>query len=549
MHGHVRRRLIAVLCVLGGVLALACWLVAVLSPVPFAWAVTGGVAVVAVQYLVAPWVIAWLVPATELVRTADGYRSDEPVAAIVARQCRAGGLPLVRLGIVEDGEPNAFTFGRSRRDSRVWISRGLLDRLDEREVEAVVAHELGHVAHRDVAVMTAASLIPAVLYFATAGGRAADRPGGNDLNRLLAFAAYLAAQLALLGFARAREFGADHASCRATGDGDALCSALVRIAYGIDEVGRERAARIAALRADDENRQARRLARRAARIRSTGALGIAGPGGLPAAGLLGPGVPPERIAAAMRWENTSPWARWGELFATHPLVVHRIAALERSGLPGAPTRWGAVRAAAAARPGERTAARGRFLVELPLHLGGWACLVAALTVAQHHLDVGGPRTVAVLVAAAGVLLVVRAALRSPLGAPEPVDEAASLLERLDAGPVGAVPVSLRGRIVGRGGYVASPDFVLADDSGIVPIVYLQPFPGARTFFGLTGADAFVDQEVLVTGWFLRAPGPYVELRSITGASGHTARSWQFVARYALSLAVLLVGAVLLALNL
>ncbi|MCM3923837.1 M48 family metalloprotease, partial [Frankia sp. AiPs1] len=106
------------------------------------------------------------------------------------------------------------------------------------------------------------------------------------LNRLLAFAAYLAAQLALLGFARAREFGADRASCRATGDGDALCSALVRIAYGIDEVGRERAARIAALRADDDKRQARRLARRESRIRSTGALGIAGPGGLPAAGLL-----------------------------------------------------------------------------------------------------------------------------------------------------------------------------------------------------------------------------------------------------------------------
>ncbi|WP_232291930.1 hypothetical protein [Frankia sp. QA3] len=250
----------------------------------------------------------------------------------------------------------------------------------------------------------------------------------------------------------------------------------------------------------------------------------------------------------MRWENTSPWARWHELFATHPLVVHRSAALERSGLPGAPTRWRAVRAAAAARPGERAAARGRFLVELPIHLGGWACLLGALTVARHDPGVGGLRTVAALVAA-GLLLVVRAALRSPLGAPEPVDEAASLLERLDAGPVGAVPVSLRGRIIGRGGYVASPDFVLADDSGIVPIVYHQPFPGARTLFGLTGADDFVDEEVLVTGWFLRAPGPYVELRSIAAASGRTARSWQFVARYALSLVVLVVGAVLLATNL
>jgi hypothetical protein len=168
-----------------------------------------------------------------------------------------------------------------------------------------------------------------------------------------------------------------------------------------------------------------------------------------------------------------------------------------------------------------------------------------VALARQDPGFSSPRLVAALVTAAGLILLVRAALRSPLGAPEPVDETAGLLERLDAGPLRGIAVSLRGRIIGRGGFVASPDLVLADDSGIMPIVYHQPVPGARTIFGLTEADAFVDQEVLVTGWFLRAPDPYVELRSIVAASGRTARSWQYVARYALALAVLITGCVLL----
>jgi len=56
------------------------------------------------------------------------------------------------------------------------------------------------------------------------------------------------------------------------------------------------------------------------------------------------GVAPEDILGALRWEAVNPWARFQELMASHPIVVHRIADLERSGLPGAPTRWHAVNA-------------------------------------------------------------------------------------------------------------------------------------------------------------------------------------------------------------
>ena len=81
----------------------------------------------------------------------------------------------VALGIVDDGNPNAFTFGRTPRDARIWISRGLLERLDERELDAVVTHEVGHIKHWDFAVMTLAAVVPMVLYLAYLIARGSDR--------------------------------------------------------------------------------------------------------------------------------------------------------------------------------------------------------------------------------------------------------------------------------------------------------------------------------------------------------------------------------------
>jgi len=58
----------------------------------------------------------------------------------------------VKLGIVDDGMPNAFTFGRRRGDARIWLTRGLFERLDEAELDAVVTHEIGHIKHFDFVV-------------------------------------------------------------------------------------------------------------------------------------------------------------------------------------------------------------------------------------------------------------------------------------------------------------------------------------------------------------------------------------------------------------
>lgn len=68
---------------------------------------------------------------------------------MLAHQCDLAGVPRVRLRVIDDGTPNAFTFGRTQRDARIYVSRGLLERLNDDELEAVIAHEVGHVAQRD----------------------------------------------------------------------------------------------------------------------------------------------------------------------------------------------------------------------------------------------------------------------------------------------------------------------------------------------------------------------------------------------------------------
>src|SRR5437016_474731 len=89
--------------------------------IPFA----GAVLVVGLQYLVNPTILEWLIPAHEVPFRGGRYVTDHVIGDMLARRCRDAGLAPVRLGIVDDGTPNAFTFGHSRKDARIYVTRGL----------------------------------------------------------------------------------------------------------------------------------------------------------------------------------------------------------------------------------------------------------------------------------------------------------------------------------------------------------------------------------------------------------------------------------------
>ncbi|MGI8809364.1 MAG: zinc metalloprotease HtpX [Acidimicrobiales bacterium] len=528
-----------------GLLLVVGFAVVVFLGAPLWFPAAFAIAILGIQFVVNPYIIRWLVPAAVIDHDGQRYATDHPIGEIVARQCADAGIPLVTLGIVDDGNPNAFTFGRTPHDARIWITRGLLERLDEQELNAVVAHEVGHVKHWDFAIMTLAAVVPMVLYLAYLVARGNNRAEARAV-AIGAYVAYQVSQLTLLALSRARETAADHWSCQTTGDGDALASALVKIAYGMGEESAAQKEEVHALIASGRRgkKEAAKLSARARRARSMRAMGIFEPQSAEALQYaFAHGIDPDRAMAAMRWDLTNPWGATLEKLSSHPLVARRIRTLEQSGLPGAPRQWSALRAMAAASPEQVMEARGRFAKELAIAVAPWLLVVAGVVFGMLP---GSQFSMGLGVALAGLLFFVKQQFRYPAGH-QLVDEVAGLLERLDAGPVAGIPVTVRGRIVGRGmpGYVLSPDLVIADESGFVTLLYRQPLPFVAELFGLFRAGAFQGQEVVARGWYRRLPGPVIELRDVHAVNGRRARTWEWVARYAGSVLLVFGGVALM----
>jgi heat shock protein HtpX len=163
--------------------------------------------------------------------------------AVVDRLCIQADLPKPRVAIADLQAPNAFAIGRSPSKALVCVTRGLLGTLDERELEAVIAHELAHVKSRDVLVMTIASFVATIALLMLKLGQISIRL--FFLLILLGALVFAFGKLLLLALSRHREFAADRTAALLTGRPSALASALVKVGRGMAAVPTEdlRAAR------------------------------------------------------------------------------------------------------------------------------------------------------------------------------------------------------------------------------------------------------------------------------------------------------------------
>jgi heat shock protein HtpX len=165
--------------------------------------------------------------------------------AIVDRLCAETGLPKPRVAIVPTDVPNAFATGRSQRHSVIAATQGLLNRLNEDEIVAVLAHELSHVKNRDMAVMTIASFLSTVAYFFIMsfayGGYRGDRrnSGGLIIVYILSMFVYVASLLLTRLLSRYRELAADRGSALITGRPSWLISALLKISGQMERMPRQ----------------------------------------------------------------------------------------------------------------------------------------------------------------------------------------------------------------------------------------------------------------------------------------------------------------------
>jgi heat shock protein HtpX len=157
--------------------------------------------------------------------------------AIIDRLCALADMPKPRVAIADADLPNAFAAGRSQDRAVVCVTTGMMRRLDERELEAVLSHELSHVAHRDVTVMTIASVVGVLAGFMTRalifGGMGRQRDSNAAavalMAMLIAVVVYAVSFLLTRLLSRYRELAADRAGAILTGQPSVLAEALTKI--------------------------------------------------------------------------------------------------------------------------------------------------------------------------------------------------------------------------------------------------------------------------------------------------------------------------------
>ena len=161
--------------------------------------------------------------------------------AVVERMTQRIGLPMPKIYVIPTDSPNAFATGRNPKHASVAVTHGILNLLNDDELEGVLAHELGHVKNRDILTSSVAATLAGAItmlarmgmfasMFGGYGGDSRDRRGGGGLGALLMlFLAPIAALLIQLWVSRTREYEADATGAHITGNPYALASALEKL--------------------------------------------------------------------------------------------------------------------------------------------------------------------------------------------------------------------------------------------------------------------------------------------------------------------------------
>jgi heat shock protein HtpX len=164
--------------------------------------------------------------------------------AIVRELTQKAGMPMPKLYVTPDQQPNAFATGRNPEHAAVAVTQGILRILDWDQLRGVLAHEISHVGNRDIligsvaaAIAVGITAIATILRFSAIFGGGRDDDGGNPIALLaLAILAPLAAGLLQMALSRSREFEADRSGARLIDDGEPLAQALIKLEAGARQI-------------------------------------------------------------------------------------------------------------------------------------------------------------------------------------------------------------------------------------------------------------------------------------------------------------------------
>ncbi|MCX8174054.1 MAG: zinc metalloprotease HtpX [Thermoplasmata archaeon] len=477
--------------------------------------------VVFLQWAISPFILSWIYK----IEWVSLEALPPAIATYITDVCAKERINLPRVGIIDDLNPNAFTFGWTKNHARVAITRGVLEYCDTDEAKAVIAHEMGHIVHDDFVLMTIVSAIPLIFYIIARVSiqvlrymPKGKKSGGQAALVFLITAAfsyliYILSQFVALLISRYREYYADEYAAESTRKPNALASALLKIAYGMATQGLGEASEKGHLKHVSSLGIFNADSARALAAMSADAYG---------------NYSVETIQKAMAWDLWNPWAWWLEIQSTHPLPAKRLKKLGEI----------------AEKMGQKPLVQFKlkkpecywddFLKDIFAKYGGLILgFVTGILLMWYGWTHGftEQKFAWTFLFSCAFFMVVTGAwgLVYLLGYAYPFrfkdSEVVTLLENPKASPIKGIPVRLQGRIIGRGipGLFYSEDLKIDDGTGLLLIDYHQISKLIDFFVGIFGTEKHVGKTVVVEGWYRRRIIPYLELYRMYPLDGGESR--------------------------
>jgi len=212
-------------------------------PIGFIGALVGVMAVI--QFFMSDRIVLWSTGAKIV-----SPQEEPELHAMIDRLASRAQVPKPRLAVMKNSIPNAFATGRNPNNAVVAVTTGLRQRITGDELEAVLAHELAHVANRDIRILSIAnffvmvtSFLMTILFwnmlFGGMGGRRSNQGGAIMLVYLITMVVYFLGQLLVLALTRYREYGADHGGAVLSGNPRALAAALQKISGSMGRIPKD----------------------------------------------------------------------------------------------------------------------------------------------------------------------------------------------------------------------------------------------------------------------------------------------------------------------
>lgn len=479
--------------VLYGMLAAVVFLVCILCGVQLDIVLLISIVVFVIQFLVAPFFtdlsMRWFYKAK------FDQQIPEYLVKFLNDSCCKHNMKFPRIGIIDDGAPNAFTYGRTKNDARIVLTRGLFELLDEDEVIAVVAHELGHAVHYDMLFMTVAQLVPLILYYIyEVFSKNTKKDNDNAKLAAIGFVAYvfyIISQYVILWLSRTREYYADSFSIEETRNPNGLAEALVKIGYGLT------------------TKTTKNAKLSVSRPNTLGIFDAKSSKALIVSSYDDGEISKNNIKKAMRWEKWNVWAKWYEFLSTHPLISKRLEVISnRSGEFGqAPyIVFDEV---------QPESYVDDFLVELmlifaPTMVGfvGLVFLLLGIITGSNFI-----MSIVMFFPAIMVLFWLLKFNRTHKNHGYRECKIVDLLSEVKVSGVTTIPCVLEGEVIGKGdpGSIFDEDFVIKDDTGIVFIDSKRVLKIMDLFAGLFQTKSMFGKKVKIKGWYRRSPVPYVQV--------------------------------------